>query len=89
MTSFDCCPATTSSNGVINLELFGNTLARTLEAPIKDLMLPAVSGAGQEARVVMQCGLACKVPDFQIDPRIVVEVGLTTVLDTDRRKSHW
>ena len=48
-----------------------------------------VSGAGQEARVVMQCGLACKVPDLQIHPRIVVEVGLTTVLDADRRKSHW
>ena len=27
--------------------------------------------------------------DLQIHPRIVVEVGLTTVLDEDRRMSHW
>ena len=37
-------------------------------------MRPTVSGAGQEARVAMRCGPACKVPDFQIHPRVVVEV---------------
>ena len=52
-------------------------------------MRATVSGTGQEARVAMPCWLACKVPDLQIHPRIVVEVGLTTVLDADRRKSHW
>ena len=81
MASLDCHPATMLSSGVINLEQFGSTLARTLWVPINDLMRATVSGAGQKARIAMRCGLACKVPDLQIHRRIVVEVGLTTVLE--------
>ena len=55
---------------------------------MKDLKRLTVSGAGQEARVAMRCGLACKVQEFQIHPRMVVDVGLTMVLDADKRKLH-
>ena len=89
MTSFDCCPATPSSGGARNVEQLGITLPRTLYAPINDLMRPTVSGAGQEAGVSMRCGLGCRVPDIQIYPRMVVDVGLTTLLDADRRKKAW
>ena len=63
MTPFDCRPSTMSSSGAINIEQFGSTLARTLYEPIKDLMRPTVSGAGQEARVEMRCALATSPPD--------------------------
>ena len=89
MTLFDSCPATASSSGARNVEQLGITLARTLLAPINDFIWPSVSGAGQEARVAMQCGLAFNVLDLQIYLRMVVDVGLTTVLDVDRHKLHW
>lgn len=55
---------------------------------MKDLRWLTVSGAAQEASIAMRCGLACKVLEFQIHPRMVVDVGLTMVLDADKRNPH-
>ena len=44
-----------------------------LKTPMNDLIQATVSGSGQKAKVAMQCGLALKVPEFQVQPSIVVD----------------
>ena len=57
------------------------TQESTLYASTKDLVLPTVLGWEQEARVLTRCGLAFRVPAVQIQPSIVVSLGLMTVLE--------
>ena len=64
------------------------TRESTLKAPIKNRIRVTVSGAGQEARAAMRCGLALKVPQFQVQPSIVVDCGLMMVFDAERQKSQ-
>ena len=86
--SLDSRPATVSSSFARSVEHPGMTRESTLEAPMKDRIWATVSGAGQEARAAMRCGLALKVPQFQIQPSIVVDCGLMMVFDAERRRSH-
>ena len=88
MCSLDSRPATVSSSCVRSEEHPGMTRESTLYAPMNDRIRPTVSGAGHEARVAMRCGLALKVPAFQIHPSIVVDRGLMMVFDAERRRSH-
>ena len=52
----------------------------TLLAPIKDLNRATVLGTGYVARPLRRWGLAEREPAFQIQPRIVVVLGLMIVL---------
>lgn len=60
------------------------TWESTLKAPMKDRIWATVSGVEHEAGVAMRCGLALKVPQFQIQPSIVVDCRLTVVFDAER-----
>ena len=56
---------------------------------MKNRKRPTVSGAGHEARVATRLRLACRVPELQIHPSIVIYLGLMMVLGAEKRKSHW
>ena len=86
--SLDSRPATVSSSFARSVKHPGMTRESTLKAPMKDHIQATVSGAGQEARAAMRCGLALKVPQFQIQPSIVVDCGLMMVFDAERWRSH-
>ena len=88
IASFDSRPAMVSSSCARSDEHPGMTRESTLYAPMNDRIRPTVSGSGHEARVAMRCGLALKVPAFQIHPSIVVDWGLMMVFDAERRRSH-
>ena len=66
----------------------GMTQESTLKALMNDLIRATVPGSGHEARVAMWCGLALKLPEFDIQISIVVDWGLTIVLDAERRRSY-
>ena len=84
IVSLDSRPAAVSSSFARSVEHPGMTRESTLKAPINDRIRATVSGAGQEARAAMRCGLALKVPQFQIQPSIVVDCGLMMVLRKGR-----
>ena len=86
--SLDSWPATVSSSFARSVEHPGITWESTLKAPMKDRIRATVSGSGHEARAAMRCGLALKVPQFQIQPSIAVDCGLMMVFDAERRSSH-
>ena len=81
-------PATVSSSVARSVEHPGMARESTLKAPMKDCIWATVSGAGHKARAVIWCGLALKVPQFQIQPSIVVDCGLMMVFDAERQRSH-
>lgn len=64
------------------------TREKTLYAPMKDLNRPTVLGSGYVARVLRRWGLAEREPTVQIQPRIVVLLGLMMVLWADKRRLH-
>ena len=55
---------------------------------MKDLKRVTVFGPGYVARVLRRWGLAEREPAFQIQPRIVVVLGLMMVLWADKRRLH-
>ena len=86
ITSVDGRPAMTSSNGARRDELAGITRARTLYAPMNDFIAPTFCGGGHKDNTDTRCGLAVSVPSDQVQPRIVVDFGLITVFEAERRK---
>ena len=55
-------------------------------APMKDLIRPTVLGSGYVARVFRRWGLEERESALQIQPRIVVVLGLMMVLWADKRR---
>ena len=88
IVSLDSRPATVLSSFASSPEHPGMMRESTLKAPMKDRIRAMVSGAGHEARAAMRCGLALKVPQFQIQPSVVVDCGLMLVFDAERQRSH-
>ena len=84
----DSRPAIVSSRFANSVKHPGMTQESTLKALMNDLIRATVPGSGHEARVAMWCGLALKLPEFDIQISIVVDWGLTIVLDAERRRSY-
>ena len=57
-------------------------------APMKDPIWPTVSGSEQVARVLTRCGVAVRVPAFQIYPSILVDIELISVSDVESQISN-
>ena len=85
---FNSWPATESSSFARSVEQPGITRESTLKAPMKDLIRVTVSGSGHEARAVMRCGLALKVPEFQIQSSMVADRVLMMVFEAKRQRPY-
>ena len=58
----------------------GVTRARTLYAPINDIMALSFSNGELEDNTAIWCEMAVSVPCAQVLPRIVVQIGLIILL---------
>ena len=84
--SFDCKPATVSSNGARCDAHLGKTLANTLYEPKNERIAFTVVGALQVASVASRWGLALRVPSSHVQPNIVVAFGPMMVFVADRQR---
>ena len=83
----DSQPAMVSSRFAIWIEHPGMMRENTLKALMNDLIRATLSGFlawGKSG----DCGQALKVPEFQVQPSVVVDWGLMILLAVERRRSH-